>query len=132
MARCVFRRSTKNKNTTKDVDHPCSACAKCIKNRLYDPDPCEVCSQWLKHIKENSVEAESSGSRWVKWNRSLVSAWKHNTVPNYLVPGVDMLIWADTEKFALWKFLLPVTGYRPATDQPPLLKMHPLCQTPAL
>ena len=122
----------KNKNTIKDVDHPYSACAKCIKNRLYDPDPCEVCSQWLKHIKENSVEAESSGSRWVKWNRSLVSAWKHNTVPNYLVPGVDMLIWADTEKFALWKFLLPVTGRRPATDRPPLLKMHPLCQTPAL
>ena len=103
----------------KGVDHHCSACAKCIKNRLYDPDPCEVCSQWLKHIKENSVEAESSGSRWVKWNRSLVSAWKHNTVPNYLVPGVDMLIWADTEKFALWKFLLPVTGRRPTTDRPP-------------
>ena len=132
MARCVFRRSTKNKNTIKDVDHPCSACAKCIKNRLYDPDPCEVCSQWLKHIKENSVEAESSGSRWVKWNRSLVSAWKHNTVPNYLVPGVDMLIWADTEKFALWKFLWPVTGRRPATDRPPLLKMHPLCQNTGL
>ena len=36
-----------------------------------------------KHIKENSVEAESSGSRWVKWNRSLVGAWKHNTVPNF-------------------------------------------------
>ena len=61
----------KNKNTIKDVDHPCSACAKCIKNRLYDPDPCEVCSQWLKHIKENSVEAESSGSRWVKMEQIL-------------------------------------------------------------
>ena len=118
----------KNKNTIKDVDHPCSACAKCIKNRLYDPDPCEVCSQWLKHIKENSVEAESSGSRWVKWNRSLVSAWKHNTVPNYLVPGVDMLIWADTEKFALWKFLLPVTGHRPAT----LAKNAPLVSNTGL
>ena len=104
------------------------ACAKCIKNRLYDSDPYEVCSQWLKHIKENSVETESSGSRWVKWNRSLVSAWKHNTVQNYLVPGVDMLIWADTEKFALWKFLLPVTGYRPAT----LAKNAPLVSNTGL
>ena len=85
-----------------------------------------------KHIKENSVEAESSGSRWVKWNRSLVSAWKHNTVPNYLVPGVDMLIWADTEKFALWKFFVaghrPPTGYRPAT----LAKNAPLVSNTGL
>ena len=50
-------------NTIKDVDHPCSACAKLIKNRLCDSDPYEVCSQWLKHIRENGVEAESSGSR---------------------------------------------------------------------
>ena len=87
--RCTHDAFYKNRNTIKGVDHPCSACAKCIKNRLYDPDPCEVCSQWLKHIKENSVDAENSGSLWVKWNRSLVSAWKHNKVPNYLVPGVD-------------------------------------------
>ena len=110
--RCTHDAFYKNKNTIKGVDHPCSACAKCIKNRLYDPDPCEVCSQWLKHIKENSVDAENSGSLWVKWNRSLVSAWKHNKVPSYLVPGVDMLKWADTEKFALWEPLLPVPKIR--------------------
>ena len=115
--RCTHDAFYKNRNTIKGVDHPCSACAKCIKNRLYDPDPCEVCSQWLKHIKENenSVEAENGGSLWVKWNRSLVSAWKHNKVPNYLVPGVDMLIWADTEKFTLWEPLLPVGGSTKAT-----------------
>ena len=71
-----------------------------------------MCSKWLQNIKDNSVEAETSGSLWVKWNRSLVSTWKHNKVPNYLVPEVDMLIWADTEKFALWEPLLPVPNIR--------------------
>ena len=110
--RCTHDAFYKHRNTIKSVDHPCPACAKCLKNRLYDPDPCEVCSKWLQNIKDNSVEAETSGSLWVKWNRSLVSMWKHNKVPNYLVPEVDMLIWADTEKFALWEPLLPVPSVR--------------------
>ena len=71
-----------------------------------------MCSQWLKNIKENGVDAEKSGSMWVKWNRSLVGSWKHNKVQRYLVPGVDMLIWADTEKFALWEPFLPVPKIR--------------------
>ena len=64
--RCQHDAFYTNKNTLKGVDHPCSTCAKCVTNRLYDPDPCEVCSKWLKNIKEKGVSAEKSGSLWVK------------------------------------------------------------------
>ena len=64
--RCQHDAFYTNKNMLKGVDHPCSACAKCVTNRLYDPDPCEVCTKWLQDIKEKGVSAEKSGSLWVK------------------------------------------------------------------
>ena len=67
-----------NKNTAKGVDHLCYKCSKCVTNRLYDPDPCQVCTTWLQDIEGNSVSAGKSSDLWVKWNRSLVSFWKHN------------------------------------------------------
>ena len=120
----------KNGNTIKGVDFPCSACAKCIKNRLYDPDPCEVCSQWLKHIKENSVEAENSGSLWVIWNRSLVSAWKHNKCQIISFLGL-ICLYGRTLKSSPSGSLCCRSVVR-QRQQPPLLQMCPLCQTPAL
>ena len=39
---------------------------------------------------------------WVKWNCYLVSIWKHNKVVMYADPKIDMIVWANTEKFALW------------------------------
>ena len=94
--------------------------------------PYEVCSQWLKHIKENSVEAESSGSRWVKWNRSLVSAWKHNTGAKlsrsrgwYAYMGGHWKV-RPLEVFVAGH--RPPTGYRPAT----LAKNAPLVSNTGL
>ena len=66
--------------TAKGVDHPCYNCTTCVKNHLYDPDDRVVCSKWLKMIKENGDSAKKYGELWVKWNRFLVSIWKHNKV----------------------------------------------------
>ena len=110
--RCQHDAFYTNKNTLKGVDHPFSACAKCVTNRLYDPDPCEVCTKWLQDIKEKGVSAEKSGSIWLKWNRSLVASWKHNKVLQYIKPEVVMIVWADAEKFALWEPYLPVPKIR--------------------
>ena len=101
-----------HRNTLKGVDHPCSACAKCVTNRLYDPDPCEVCTKWLQDIKDKGVSAEKSGSLWVKWNRSLVASWKHDKVLQYNKPEVDMIVWVDADKFALWEPYLPAPKIR--------------------
>ena len=110
--RCNHDAFYTHRNTLKHLDHPCLTCATCVTDRLYDPDPCEVCSKWLKNIKDNNVEAESSSSLWMKLNRSLVGYWKHNRTIPYNDPNIDMLIWADTEKFALWKPFLPAPNVR--------------------
>ena len=95
--RCNHDAFYKHRNTLKNVDHPCPTCATCVKDRLYDPDPCGVCSKWLQNIKDKNVEAETSSSLWLKWNRSLVGNWKHNRAIPYNDSDIDMLIWADTE-----------------------------------
>ena len=94
------------------MDHPCYRCAKCVTNRLYDPDLCKVCTTWLKNINENSASAGKSSDLWIKWNRSLVSIWKHNKVVQYNKPDIDMIVWADGEKFTLWEPFLPAPKIR--------------------
>ena len=71
-----------------------------------------LCLSWLENIKENSSVAQTCGDLWVKWNRSLVSIWKHNKVMLYSDPCVDMIVWADKEKFARWERFLPVPKIR--------------------
>ena len=71
-----------------------------------------MCSKWLQNIKDKNVEAETSSSLWLKWNRSLVGNWNHNRAIPYNDSDIDMLIWADTEKFALWKPFLPAPSVR--------------------
>ena len=110
--RCNHDAFYMHRHTLKNLDHPCIACAPCVTDRLYDPDPCEVCSKWLKNIKDNNVEAESSSSHWLKWNRSLVGYWKHNRTVPYNDTNINLLIWANTEKFALWKPFLPAPPVR--------------------
>ena len=85
----------------------------------------------------HSVEAYSSGSRWVingsdAWQ---VASGNSISVPNYLVPDVCILFYngRSFNKFALWKFLLPVTGRRPAKLQVyQLLKNAPLVSNTGL
>ena len=110
--RCKHDSFYTNKTTAKGVDHPCYKCAQCVRNRLYDPEKCQVCLMWLEKIKENGVEAKQCCDLWVKWNRSLVSIWKHNKVVMYADPKVDMIVWENAEKFALWEPYLPAPKIR--------------------
>ena len=47
----------------------------------------------------------------MKWNRS-VSFWKHNKVVQYNKPDIDMIVWADADKLALWEPFLPAPKIR--------------------
>ena len=72
---------------------------------------------WLEKIKEKSSDNLRCSDLWVKWNRSLVSIWKHNKVVLYSDPCVDMIVWADEEKFARWVQFLPVPKIRLRRDR---------------
>ena len=71
-----------------------------------------MCTKWLQDIEDNGVSAEKSGSLWVKWNWSLVASWKHNNVLQYNKLEVDMIVWADADKFAPWELCLPAPKIR--------------------
>ena len=76
-----------------------------------------MCVSWLEKIKEKSSDNLRCCDLWVKWNRSLVSIFKHNKVVLYSDPSVDMIVWADEEKFARWVQFLPVPKIRLSRDR---------------
>ena len=75
-----------------------------------------MCVCWLEKIKEKSCDSLRCSDLWVKWNRSLVSIWKHNVVL-YSDPNVDIIVWADKEKFARWEQFLLVPRIRLRRDR---------------
>ena len=96
------------KTTAERLNHPCLECAKCVKYRHYKPDNCDVCVRWLTEIKNNGVNKNKCSEQWLMWNRSLVLQWKQNKVIKYKDREVDLIIWADEEKFEQWKLVLPI------------------------